>query len=114
NSDIKYGCVEFDAVGKDYIVSMTTATGAATNPHNAFMQFTYDDNDQFGTGGAAATLAGTPATQAAWITAMATNCAAGAAVTVTGIAGIQGGVRSSIAHVDYGALSTDIQRHTMG
>ena len=79
------------------------------------MQFTYDDNDQFAiTGGAGTLLDGVPATQAAWITAMAAACTAGAAVTITGIAGGQGGVVSDIAHVDYGALSTDIQRHTMG
>jgi len=113
-SDVKYGCVEFDAVGKDYILAHYNATAAPLNATVAFMQFSYDDNDQFAiTGGAGTLLDGVPATQAAWVAAMTTTCTAGAAVTITG-ALESGGVKSSVAHVDYGALSTDIQRHTMG
>jgi hypothetical protein len=74
------------------------------------MQFTYDDNDQFGiTGAAGILLDGVPATQAAWITAMATTCALGAAVANPG------GIVSSIANVEYGTgLTTDIVRHVLG
>jgi len=114
-NDVKYGCVEFDAVGKDYILAHYNATAEPLNATVAFMQFTYDDNDHFGDGGAAGTLLdGDPMTQAAWVTAMATTCAAGAAVTVTG-ALESGGIKSSVANVVYGTgLSTDIVRHTLG
>jgi hypothetical protein len=114
-NDVKYGCVEFDAVGKDYIVTHVVATAEPLNPTTAFMQFTYDDNDQFATLGAAGILLdGTPATQAAWVTAMTATCTAGAAIVVTGLS-VQGGVMSSIANVEYGTgLSTDIVRHTVG
>ena len=115
NNDVKYGCVEFDAVGQDYIVVHEIATAAATNPTVAYMQFTYDSNDQYGTvGSAAAGLDGTPSTQAAWVTAMTSTCTAGAAVTVTGPLE-PGGVSSSIANVEYGTgLTTDIVRHVTG
>jgi hypothetical protein len=109
DSSIVYGCVEFDAVGKDYIVVKFDDTDT-TDPIYSYMQFTYDDNDHFGiTGGAGVLLDGVPSTQAAWVTAMATTCALGNA------AAFPGGVYSSIANVEYGTgLSTDIVRHTMG
>ncbi|MDG1989270.1 MAG: S-layer homology domain-containing protein, partial [Acidimicrobiales bacterium] len=111
-SDVKYGCVEFDAVGKDYILAHYNATAAPLNATVSFMQFTYDDNDQFGNaGGAGTALDGTPISQATWVTAMATTCALGAAVTITG-ALESGGIKSSVANVEYGTgLSTDIVRH---
>ena len=113
-SETNYGCVEFDAVGKDYIVVKMLDTDAS-DPVISFMQFTYDDNDQFGTAGtAAAGLDGTPATQAAWVSAMGATCAAGAAVTITGFTA-PGGIVSSVANVEYGTgLSTDIVRHVTG
>ena len=114
-NDVKYGCVEFDATGKDYILAHYIGTAEPLNATVAFMQFTYDDNDQYGTGGAAAALLdGVPATQAAWVALMTTTCTAGAAVTVTG-ALESGGIKSSIANVEYGTgLSTDIVRHVLG
>ena len=113
-SEINLGCVEFDAVGQDYIVVKMLDTDAS-DPIISYMQFTYDSNDHFGTAGAAgADLDGTPATMAAWATAMATTCAAGLAVTVTGFTA-PGGIVSSIAYMDWTAgLSTDIQVHTLG
>jgi hypothetical protein len=114
NTETNYGCVEFDAVGKDYIVVKMLDT-VATNATISFMQFTYDDNDQYGTAGAAGiALDGTPATQAAWVTAMTATCTLGAAVTITGPLA-PGGIVSSIANVEYGTgLSTDIVRHVTG
>jgi hypothetical protein len=109
DSSIVYGCVEFDAVGKDYIVVKFDDTDTS-DPIYTYMQFTYDDNDQFGiTGGAGILLDGVPSTQAAWVALMAVTCATG------NVAVFPGGVYSSIANVEYGTgLSTDIVRHTMG
>ena len=109
DTERNFGCVEFDAVGKDYIVVLMNDQDTS-DPIYSYMQFTYDDNDHFGTGGAAAALLdGVPATQAAWVTAMTATCAAGNVVA------FPGGVVSSIANVEYGTgLSTDIVRHTLG
>ncbi len=103
------GCVEFDAVGKDYVVVFMNDQDTS-DPIYGYYQFTYDDNDHFGTGGSAgAGLDGTPATQAAWVAAMTLTCAAG------NIVAFPGGVVSSIANVEYvNGLSTDIQRHVLG
>ncbi|SVC97548.1 uncharacterized protein METZ01_LOCUS350402, partial [marine metagenome] len=55
-SETNFGCVEFDAVGQDYIVVKMLDTDAS-DPIISYMQFTYDSNDHFGTaGGAAADL----------------------------------------------------------
>ena len=109
DNEVNYGCVEFDSVGKDYILVKMDDLDTS-DPIYSYMQFTYDDNDHFGTGGAAAALLdGVPATQAAWVTAMTATCAAGNVVA------FPGGVVSSIANVEYGTgLSTDIVRHTLG
>ena len=109
DNEVNYGCVEFDSVGKDYILVKMDDLDTS-DPIYSYMQFTYDDNDHFGTGGAAAALLdGVPATQAAWVTAMTATCAAGNVVA------FPGGVVSSIANVEYGTgLSTDIVRHVTG
>ena len=109
DTERNFGCVEFDAVGKDYIVVLMNDQDTS-DPIYSYMQFTYDDNDQYGTaGGAGIALDGTPATQAAWVAAMTATCAAGNVVA------FPGGVVSSIANVEYGTgLSTDIVRHVTG
>ena len=110
DGETEYGCVEFDAVGKDYILVKYLDTDTS-DPIYSYMQFSYDDNDQFGTAGTGVSdqQDGTPATQAAWITAMAATCATG------GAAAFPGGVVSSIAQVTYtNGLSTDITSHVLG
>jgi 23S rRNA U2552 (ribose-2'-O)-methylase RlmE/FtsJ len=103
DSEVAMSLVEFDAVGKDFIVEVET--GLALNSVKSYMQFTYDANDQFGTGGAsgAATLSGTAATEAAWVTRMATLCATACAT---------GGVRNDVVYVSgWTGLSTAIVRY---
>jgi len=110
DGETEYGCVEFDAVGQDYIVVKYLDTDTS-DPIYSYMQFSYDSNDQFGTAGTGASdqQDGTPATQAAWITAMATTCALGNAVA------FPGGIVSAIAQVTYtNGLSTDITSHVLG
>ncbi len=109
DTEDNFGCVEFDAVGQDYIVVWMDDTDSSA-PIHSYHQFTYDSNDHFAhTGTQTAGLDGTPTTMAAWVAEMTIQCAAGA------IAAYPGGVVSSIAYVDYvGGLSTDIQSHTLG
>ena len=103
NGDVAMSLVEFDAVGKDFIVEVETNT-AATDPTKVYMQFTYDSNDQFATGGASGTLNGTAATEAAWVTRMATMCAT---------ACLTGGVRNDLVYINgWTGLTTAIVRYT--
>lgn len=109
DSEANAGCVAIDTTAKTYIIVAHDDTDTSQSL-TKYMKFSYDDNDQYGTaGGAGAALDGTPATQAAWQTAMVATCTAG------GLAANPGGVVSSIASVDTGTgLSTDIQRHVLG
>ena len=76
NGDVAMSLVEFDAVGKDFIVEVETNT-VLTDPTKSYMQFTYDSNDQFAVGGTTTALNGTASTEAAWVTRMATICLTG-------------------------------------
>jgi hypothetical protein len=104
--DLAMSLVEFDAVGKDFIVEIETNT-AVTDTTKSYMQFTYDSNDQFATGGASGTLNGTAATEAAWVTRMATICATGT------LCSAGDGDRNDIVYINgWTGLSTAIVRYT--
>jgi hypothetical protein len=108
--DLAMSLVEFDAVGKDFIVEVETNT-AATDPTKSYMQFTYDANDQFATAGnpgAASLVAnGTASTEAAWVTRMATICATGT------LCSAGDGDRNDVVYINgWTGLSTAIVRYT--
>jgi len=92
--------VEWDGTNDDFILEITDDTDAS-NSVLSYRQYTFDDNDHFATAGTSGALNGTPATKAAWETAMAT------AALVTG------GTANDVVYVDYGTgLATDINRFT--
>jgi hypothetical protein len=108
-------CVEFDATNSTYITMQLDGTDVTLGGPVQYVKYSFDSNDQFaGAGGAAALVAGTAVTQAAWTTKMATICAIGGAAASQSALLIQGTV-SDISHVDItNGLTTDIQRHVFG
>jgi len=101
--DLAMSLVEFDAVGKDFIVEVETNT-APEDPTKVYMQFTYDDNDQFAVAGTTTALNGTAATQAVWVTRMATICATSC---------LTGGVRNDVVYINgWTGLTTAIVRYS--
>ena len=93
--------VEWDSTNDDYIVQVSSNT-ASTDQTTVYYQYSYDSNDQFGTGGTVANPDGTAATMTAFETAMGTN-----ALTV-------GGAWGDVAAVNYQALSTGVSQHYDG
>jgi hypothetical protein len=92
--------VEWDGTNDDFIIEITDDTDAS-NSVLSYKQYTFDANDHFATGGTSSSLNGTPATMAAWETAMGT-----ASLT-------SGGTANDIVYIDYGTgVSTDINRFT--
>ncbi len=92
--------VEWDGTNDDFILEILDGTDLS-NTVTSYRQYTFDDNDHFATAGTSNALNGTPATKAAWETAMAT------AALVTG------GTANDVVYVDYGTgLATDINRFT--
>ena len=92
--------IEFDAVGKDFIVKHQDCTIVGTESIK-YMQFTYDSNDQFATAGTSAALNGTAKTETQWVTRMAT------------IAAVAGGAANDLVYINgYSALSTAIVRYS--
>ena len=93
--------VEWDGTNDDFILEITDDTDFS-NSVLSYRQYTFDDNDHFATAGAVGTLNGTPATKAAWETAMAA-----AALTT-------GGTANDVVYVDYNVdgLATNINRFT--
>ncbi len=92
--------VEWDGTNDDFILEILDGTDLS-NTVTSYRQYTFDDNDHFATAGTSSALNGTPATKAAWETAMAT------AALVTG------GTANDVVYVDYGTgLATDINRFT--
>jgi hypothetical protein len=108
-------CVEFDATNSTYITMQLDGTDVSLGGPVQYVKYSFDSNDQFaGAGGAAALVAGTAVTQAAWTAKMAVICAVGGAAASQSALLIQGTV-SDIAHVDItNGLTTDIQRHVFG
>jgi len=105
DSEVAMSLVEFDAVGKDFIVEVET--GVATDPVKSFMQFTYDSNDQFAVGGTSTALNGTAATEAVWVTRMATICA------LVTLCAAGDGDRNDMIYINgWTGLSTAIVRYT--
>jgi hypothetical protein len=101
--DLAMSLVEFDAVGKDFIVEVETNT-AATDPTKTYMQYTYDANDQFAVAGTSAALNGTAATEAVWVARMTAICAAACAT---------GGIRNDVVYINgWTGLSTAIVRYS--
>jgi hypothetical protein len=100
NGETHAKLVEWDGTNDDFILEIHDGTDVS-NTVISYRQYTFDDNDHFATGGDSTTLNGTPATKAAWETAMAT------AALVTG------GTANDVVYVDYGTgLATDINRFT--
>jgi hypothetical protein len=101
--DLAMSLVEFDAVGKDFIVEVETNT-APEDPTKTYMQFTYDANDQFAITAAVGTLNGTAATEAVWVARMGLLCATACAT---------GGVRNDVVYINgWTGLSTAIVRYS--
>jgi len=93
--------VEFDAVGKDFILQHVDGT-VATHSTTKYMQYSYDSNDHFAIGGTSSALNGTAATETVWVTRMGTICALTCAT---------GGTNNDVVYVNgYTGLSTTIVR----
>jgi len=92
--------VEWDGTNNDFIIEVSGVDISNIVKH--YMQFTFDSNDHFATAGTSGALNGTPATMAAWETAM------GTASLVTG------GTANDVVYVVWAAtgISTDINRFT--
>jgi hypothetical protein len=103
NSETYAKLVEWDGTNNDFILEITDDTDFS-NGILSYMQYTFDANDHFATGGAAgaSTLNGTSATMANWELAM------GAASLTTG------GTANDVVYVVWAAtgISTDINRFT--
>jgi hypothetical protein len=100
NGETNARLVEWDGTNDDFILEILDGTDLS-NTVTSYRQYTFDDNDHFATAGTSSALNGTPATKAAWETAMAT------AALVTG------GTANDVVYVDYGTgLATDINRFT--
>jgi hypothetical protein len=101
NSETYAKLVEWDGTNDDFILEITDDTDFS-NGILSYMQYTFDANDHFATVGTSAALNGTPATMAAWETAM------GTASLVTG------GTANDVVYVVWAAagISTDINRFT--
>jgi hypothetical protein len=93
---------EFDSTGKDYILEKIVGA-VALHAITTYIQFTYDDNDQFAVGGSSGALNGTASTQAAWVLRMSTICTSSCANAAP----------NDVVYVKgWDGLSTAIVRHT--
>jgi hypothetical protein len=93
--------VEWDGTNNDFILEISDAVSDAANVVKSYMQYSFDSNDQFRTGGSSTDNEGTPSNMSDWEDAM----------VVASLA--SGGTANDIVYIDYGSgISTDINVFT--